>query len=56
MVHFVNKLAAASNNNEFSVAIFCDLQKAFDCVDHHILLKKLSNLGIKDTELLWFKN
>ena len=56
MVHFVNKLAAASNNNEFSVAIFCDLQKAFDCVDHHILLKKLSNLGIKDTELLWFEN
>ena len=31
-------------------------QKAFDCVDHSILLTKLKKMGIRDTELLWFSN
>ncbi len=38
------------------LAIFCDLRKAFDTVDHQILLKKLEKCGIKGMELLWFKN
>ena len=54
MLHFLNKLTMASNKNEFSIAVFCDLQKAFDCCDHTILLKKLSNLGVGDAELRWF--
>ena len=36
--------------------LFLDLKKAFDTVDHNILLTKLSFLGICDKTLHWFKS
>jgi hypothetical protein len=46
----------ALNNNNLNISIFIDLKKAFDTVDYKILLDKLKHYGIRDTELLWFKN
>jgi hypothetical protein len=54
ILQLINKITEASNKKEFSISIFCDLQKAFDCVDHRILLKKLEKMGIKNAELEWF--
>ena len=36
--------------------LFLDLKRAFDTVDHNILLTKLSFLGICDKTLHWFKS
>ena len=36
--------------------MFIDLKKAFDTVDHSILLEKMSHYGIRDTANLWLKN
>jgi hypothetical protein len=36
--------------------IFCDLTKAFDCVDHGILLKKLHYYGIGGVCNTWFES
>jgi Reverse transcriptase (RNA-dependent DNA polymerase)/Endonuclease/Exonuclease/phosphatase family len=56
LVKFLNFITEAFNNKEHCLAIFCDMRKAFDTVDHDILLTKLHNLGIQGTELNWFKN
>ena len=36
--------------------VLVDLKKAFDTVDHDILLGKLSQYGIKNTEHKWFSS
>ena len=34
--------------------IFIDLKKAFDTIDHKIILKKLQLYGLDDKSLKWF--
>ena len=39
-----------------NAVVFVDLKKAFDTVDHDILLSKMSLYGIQGTALHWFKS
>ncbi len=56
MVHLLNHVTDAFNNKQSSIAIFCDLRKAFDTCDHNILLDKLAKYGVLGSELQWFKS
>src|ERR1043165_3670649 len=49
-------VSKAIDNNEYSIGVFLDLAKAFDTVNHDILLKKLGHYGIRGAQLNWFKS
>ena len=49
-----DRISNAIENNEYSLGIFFDLAKAFDTVNHKILLHKLENYGIRGMQLSWF--
>jgi hypothetical protein len=41
---------------KYSLGLFLDISKAFDCCNHDILLHKLYNIGIRGTMLAWLKS
>ena len=49
-----DKISAAIDNKEITVGIFIDLSKAFDTVNHEILLQKLFHYGIRGVAHEWF--
>lgn len=53
-LEFIDRIFQHLDKGKFPIAIFIDLSKAFDTIDHNILLHKLKYYGIKNTELNWF--
>ena len=52
----VDRIHNEMDKKKYPLAIFMDLSKAFDTLDHSILLNKLSYYGIKNIELSWFES
>ena len=56
LINLTEEIRSSLDNNIFACGIFIDLQKAFDTVDHKILLSKLEHYGIRGISNNWFKS
>ena len=56
ILDIVNTIHSNMDNRKYSRGIFIDLKKAFDNVNHEILLTKLENYGIREVINPWFRS
>ena len=56
MVFLIDKILKALDESEIVLGVFIDLSKAFDSVNHTILLDKLYKYGIRGMADVWITN
>lgn len=56
LIEATDKWSLELDQGRFNGIVFIDLQKAFDTIDHTILIAKLNNYGIDNKSLKWFSS
>ena len=56
LITLIDKMSNALDEGSKVVGIFLDLSKAFDTIDHDILILKSDHYGVRGPPLDWFKN
>ena len=56
IIEIIENILEALQNGKMVAGVYLDLSKAFDTVDHHILLYKLETYGIRGLPLKWFES
>ena len=56
LIHMTEAIRSALDSGNVTCGIFVDFAKAFDTVNHEILLKKLDNFGFRGVVNDWFRS
>ena len=56
LLYATDTIVQAIDAGKHVCAAFLDLRKAYDSLDHHLLLKRLFELGVDGVELQWFSD
>ena len=56
LTNFTKDIIQNFDDGKLTIAVFLDLSRAFDCVNHQILKRKLEHYGVSQTALNWFSS
>ena len=56
LIEITEKIKESIDRGLYGCGIFIDLKKAFDTVNHNILLTKLEHYGVRGSVLKWFES
>ena len=56
LIKLIDSIYDSFNQNKYTLEVFTDLSKAFDTIDHNILIDKLNLYGIKNNSLKRFSS
>ena len=56
LLSIIEQIRGALDKNMFTCSVFIDLEKAFDTVNHQILVSKLNHYGIRGVTNKWFSS
>ncbi len=56
LIDLFEKITDAIDNKRYTIGVFIDLKKAFDTINHTILLQKLEHFGIRGVALDWLSS
>ena len=56
LLNMTEEIKKQIDRGNIGCGVFIDFQKAFDTVDHNILIEKLNHYGVRDLQNEWFKS
>ena len=56
IIEFLYQVYSSLDKKQSTIAVYLDFSKAFDTVNHEILMSKLRHKGIRGVMLSWFKS
>ena len=56
VLQFMQDISQNFDNGQFTLTVFLDLSKAFDTVDHQILVKNVKHYGVNEKALAWLRS
>lgn len=56
LIRMLDEVRQAANGRMITVSVFFDFSKAFDKVDHSILIRKLKSLNFSDSTVCWISS
>ena len=56
IISLVEKIKKAISSDKYMIGVFLEFRKAYDTINHSILLKKLYRYGVRGHILNWFKS